>query len=55
MRRVITGAHFEVEKQVEIKIKYDGYIKRQYAQVEQMKRLENKKLPPDTDWPPTMP
>ncbi len=39
-----------VREQVEIKIKYDGYIKRQYAQVEQMKRLENKKLPPDTDY-----
>ena len=37
-------------EQVEIKIKYDGYIKRQYAQVEQMKRLEAKKLPPDVDY-----
>ncbi len=40
----------EVCEQVEIRLKYDGYIKRQYAQVEQMKRLENKKLPPDTDY-----
>ena len=33
--------------QVEISIKYDGYIKRQLSQVEKFKKLENKVLPDD--------
>ena len=37
-------------EQVEIAIKYDGYIKKQLAQVEQMRKLEVKKLPPDIDY-----
>jgi tRNA uridine 5-carboxymethylaminomethyl modification enzyme len=36
--------------QVEIAIKYDGYIKRQIQQVEQFKKMESKKLPHDTDY-----
>ncbi len=39
-----------VLEQVEISIKYDGYIKKQLAQVEQMRRLEEKRLPKDTDY-----
>ena len=39
-----------VLEQVEIAIKYDGYIKKQLAQVEQMRRLEIKKLPEDFDY-----
>lgn len=39
-----------VFEQVEIAIKYDGYIKKQLAQVEQMRRLEAKTLPSDTDY-----
>ena len=35
----------EVVKQVEIRLKYDGYIKRQLRQVEQMRKLEKKLLP----------
>lgn len=35
---------YEVFEQVEISIKYEGYIKRQLAQVEEMRRLEVKKL-----------
>lgn len=35
----------EVEEQVNISIKYEGYIKRQLMQVEQFKKMENKKLP----------
>ncbi len=35
----------EVIEQVNINIKYDGYIKRQQRQVEQFKKLENKKIP----------
>ena len=37
----------EVTNQVEISIKYDGYIKRQLSQVEKFKKLENKVLPDD--------
>lgn len=39
-----------VFEQVEIAIKYDGYIKKQLAQVEQMRRLEEKALPADIDY-----
>lgn len=35
----------DVIEQVDINIKYDGYIKRQMRQVEQFKKLENKKIP----------
>ncbi|MBR4030883.1 MAG: tRNA uridine-5-carboxymethylaminomethyl(34) synthesis enzyme MnmG [Clostridia bacterium] len=34
-------------EQVEIQIKYEGYIKRQLAQVEAFKKMENKKMPKD--------
>ncbi len=40
----------EVTEQVEIDIKYDGYIKRQLKQVEQFKRLEAKKIPGDLNY-----
>ena len=40
----------DVEEQVEINIKYDGYIRRQMRQVEQFKKLENKKIPADIDY-----
>ena len=40
----------EVLEQVEIKIKYEGYINKQLAQVEQMRRLENRLLPKDMDY-----
>ena len=39
-----------VKEQVEITAKYDGYIKRQLAQVEAFKKLENKKLPEEIDY-----
>ena len=39
-----------VLEQVEIAVKYDGYIKKQLAQVEQMRKLEIKKLPYDLDY-----
>ena len=39
-----------VTQQVEISIKYEGYIKRQLLQVEQFKKLERKQLPQDTDY-----
>ena len=34
----------------EINVKYDGYIKRQLAEVERWARLEEKKLPEDIDY-----
>lgn len=37
-------------EQVNINIKYDGYIKRQLKQVEQFKKLEEKKIPEDLDY-----
>ena len=40
----------EVTEQVEIDIKYDGYIKRQLKQVEQFKRLAAKKIPGDLNY-----
>ena len=40
----------DVEEQVNINIKYDGYIKRQMRQVEQFKKLENKKIPDDINY-----
>lgn len=36
--------------QVETEIKYEGYIKKQIAQVEQMRKFESKKLPTDVDY-----
>ena len=37
-------------EQVEIEIKYEGYIQKQLKQVEQMKKLEVKQLPNDFDY-----
>ena len=39
-----------VAEQVNIHMKYDGYIQRQMRQVEQFQKLENKKLPVDLDY-----
>lgn len=40
----------EVTEQVEIQIKYEGYIQKQLIQVEQMRRLESRKLPETMDY-----
>ncbi len=40
----------DVRDQVNINIKYEGYIKRQEKQVESFKKLEKKKLPQDLDY-----
>lgn len=39
-----------VLKSVEIELKYEGYIRRQTADIQEMRRLEKKKLPPDMDY-----
>lgn len=41
---------YEVEEQVNINIKYDGYISRQIKQVEHFKKLEKKKIPDNFDY-----
>ncbi len=45
-----TPAEPEVAEQLDIEAKYDGYIKKQLAQVERAKNLENKPLPGGTDY-----
>ena len=39
-----------VIRTAEIKVKYQGYIKRELAEVERQKKLEDKRLPPDIDY-----
>jgi len=40
----------DVAEQVEIEIKYEGYIKRQLIQIEQFKKMEGKVIPSDIDY-----
>ncbi|SDB65600.1 tRNA uridine-5-carboxymethylaminomethyl(34) synthesis enzyme MnmG [Butyrivibrio sp. INlla16] len=40
----------DVIEQVEINIKYEGYIERQQRQVDKFKKMENKKIPADIDY-----
>ncbi len=39
-----------VREQVEVEVKYEGYVRRQLADIEEMRRLENRLLPPDVDF-----
>lgn len=39
-----------IREQVEIRIKYEGYIQRQMRDVEQFRKLESRPLPPDLDY-----
>ena len=41
---------YEVFEQVEISVKYEGYIKKQEAQIKEMRRLEAKRIPDDIDY-----
>lgn len=41
---------YEVFEQVEIAVKYEGYIVRQEAQIKEMRRIECKKIPKDFDY-----
>ncbi len=40
----------DVAEQVEISVKYAGYIQRQQKQVEELRRMESHRLPPDLDY-----
>jgi tRNA uridine 5-carboxymethylaminomethyl modification enzyme len=40
----------EVREQVEIQIKYEGYIKKQQTQVDRFRRMEEKKIPRELDY-----
>ena len=40
----------KVKEAVEIEVKYDGYIKRQLRDAKRFEKLENKKIPADTDY-----
>src|SRR5699024_12829100 len=42
--------HPEVKEQVEIQIKYEGYIKKSNEQVAKMLKMEDKKIPVDLDY-----
>ncbi|MGL4523249.1 MAG: tRNA uridine-5-carboxymethylaminomethyl(34) synthesis enzyme MnmG [Bacilli bacterium] len=40
----------EVQEQVEIQVKYEGYIEKSLLQVEKMRRMDEKKIPEDIDY-----
>ena len=44
------GLPADVAEQVEISVKYEGYIQRQQKQVEDFRKMESHKLPPDLDF-----
>jgi tRNA uridine 5-carboxymethylaminomethyl modification enzyme len=48
--RNLEGASKEVWEQVEIQVKYDGYVRRQGEQIERFKRLEEVNFPEDFDF-----
>lgn len=39
-----------VREQVEVEVKYEGYVRRQQADIAEMRRLENRLLPPELDY-----
>jgi tRNA uridine 5-carboxymethylaminomethyl modification enzyme len=41
---------YEIFEQVEISVKYEGYIKKQEAQIKEMRRIESKQIPDDIDY-----
>ncbi|MGE6755025.1 tRNA uridine-5-carboxymethylaminomethyl(34) synthesis enzyme MnmG [Rossellomorea sp. NPDC071047] len=41
---------FDVEEQVEIQVKYEGYIEKSLQQVDKMKKMENKRIPENIDY-----
>ncbi|MBE0448965.1 MAG: tRNA uridine-5-carboxymethylaminomethyl(34) synthesis enzyme MnmG, partial [Actinobacteria bacterium] len=46
----LSGVLATIRQQLEVEVKYEGYIKRQHSQVKQFKRLEAKKIPADIDF-----
>ncbi len=44
------GYDKNISNQIEISVKYEGYIKRQTEQAEQVKKLDNKKIPADINY-----
>ena len=50
LQKNVRKLYHEVIEQIDINIKYDGYIKRQQKQVEQFKKLETKRIPDDIDY-----
>lgn len=40
----------EVKEQVEIHVKYEGYIEKSLQQVDKLKKMENKKIPENIDY-----
>jgi tRNA uridine 5-carboxymethylaminomethyl modification enzyme len=48
--RDLEGPSKEIWEQVEIQVKYDGYVKRQMEQIERFKRLEEANFPEDFDF-----
>ena len=40
----------DVKEQVEIQVKYEGYITKSHQQVDRMKKMENKVIPEDIDY-----
>ena len=46
----LTGVDEFIAQEVETRIKYDGYIKRQEKQVEKLKRIEDMRLPDAIDY-----
>ncbi|MGD6858079.1 tRNA uridine-5-carboxymethylaminomethyl(34) synthesis enzyme MnmG [Bacillus infantis] len=45
-----TDLDFDVTEQVEIQLKYEGYIEKSLQQVERLKKMENKKVPENIDY-----
>jgi tRNA uridine 5-carboxymethylaminomethyl modification enzyme len=45
-----TGAHPDWLKQIELDVKYEGYLKREERHVQRFRKMENVTIPPDTDW-----
>ena len=40
----------DIKEQVEIQVKYEGYIEKSLQQVERLKKMENKKIPENIDY-----
>ncbi|MFQ5560874.1 MAG: tRNA uridine-5-carboxymethylaminomethyl(34) synthesis enzyme MnmG, partial [Nitrospinota bacterium] len=44
------GVSRDIKEEVEIQVKYDGYIKRQLFEIERLEKIENKKIPQGFDY-----